>query len=473
MAMATIRTEILSTSRIREGRRVRTDLGDVDGLAASIKAQGQLHPIVVISNGKLYDLVIGSRRVRACKKLGIDVRAEVLGPLEAIRRLEMELHENLRRKGFDLAEESAGLARLKAMKEEVAPETKVGATGAVVKGTKGVKGGEKVEVKTKLDFADSAKSTESPKRFTLEAAESLGCSERKVQGLLEVQKLPPERLEKALKGCSNTAERNRAIQRLLREVRQEKQVGKLKKRAKANRQQAIEDLDRPKVHLHHGDCFKLMVAQETVDLVFTDPEYGRKRSLIRHVTRKDIAEDVDWDQLDIGWVLKAAPMIRPGGQLLAFCPMEMIGFYEMALEAAGMQYKLPYVWCKTNPGTAHRKTPLYATEAIVWAVKPGAPYYFEDFATQSGGEALNWVEGPICQGSERLDHPTQKPEWLVAKLIQRHSMKGANVFDPFAGVGTTGAVCMDLERACTMIEEKTKFVKLARLRLQARRGSVT
>jgi DNA modification methylase len=468
--MTRIKTETILTGKIREGRRVRTDLGDVDGLAESIKSQGQLAPIVVTighHNGT-YDLVIGARRLRACKKLGIKVRAEILDPPEAIKRLEMELHENLRRKGFDLAEESEGLARLKALKEEVSPETKVGATGSKVKG-KDKDGKPVVEVKTKSDIAGPAKPE--AKRFTLEAAEALGCSERKVQSLLAVQNLPPKRLEKALKDCTTTAERNRAVKKLEREVRQEEQVAKLQKRAQANRQQTIDDAGRPKIHLHHGDCFELMVGEDLVDLVCADPEYGRKRSLIRHTDRKDIAEDVDWDQLDIGWVLKVAPMIRPGGQLLAFCPLEAIGSYEVAMEAAGLIYKVPYIWCKTNPGTAHRKTPIHATEAIVWAVRPGAVYYFEDFATQAGGEALNWITGPICQGSERLAHPTQKPEWLITKLIQRHSAEGSNVLDPFAGVGTTGAVCMDLKRGCTMIEEEAKYVKLARLRLQARRAA--
>jgi DNA modification methylase len=445
---------------VREGRRIRMDLGNIEGLAKSIKDLGQLHPIVVI-NGKRkdrYELVIGARRLRACKKLGIKIRAEVVEPPEALKRLDMELHENMRRKDLDLAEESEAQARRKAIYEQLHPETKKGATLK--------KGPAPAETKSRL--ADSDK-REPVKRYTLQAAEALGCSETRVKELLAIQKLPKEELEGQLKACKTTAERNKVCQGLLRQVRQQKRQKKLEDQVEAKRQQTIEDVTRPPVVLHRGNCFKLMKGEEIVDLFCTDPPYDRERSLISHTARAAIGSAVEWDKLDIGWVFKAAPMLVPGGQLLAFCPIEAVGIYEEVLKAAGLEYKLPIIWCKTNPGPAHRPTYVYATEAIIWAVKPGAKVYFEPWVDQSGGEALNWISGPICQGSERLDHPTQKPEWLITKLINRHSMEGARVFDPFAGVGTTGAVCMDLKRACTMIEKEAKYVKQARLRLEVRR----
>lgn len=460
-----IQTITVEPKDVREGRRIRSDLGDVEGLAASIKDLGQLHPIVVTNGAHAgrYDLVIGARRLRACKKLGIKVRAEVVTVEEALRRLDMEMHENIRRKGLDLAEESEAHARRKALYEKANPSTKAGATGR--------RGSGKGETKAiKSSIAEDAK-LGPPKRYTLIAAEALGCSERKVQELLEIQKLDRGELEKRLKACKSTAERNRVCQDLLRQVRAKRKEEKLQKKAEAKRQQTIEDVTRPPIVFHHGNCMELMGhATETVDLCCTDPPYDRKRSLITHAARAAIGEDVDWDhELDLGWVFKAAPMIKPGGQLLAFCPLEALGAYEVVINAAGLEYRMAIVWCKTNPGPAHRPTYVHAVEGIAWGVKPGARPYFEPWGDQSGGEALNWIEGPTCQGNERLSHPTQKPEWLITKLINRHSQEGATVLDPFAGVGTTGAVCMDLGRACTMMELEPKYVKLARMRLEARR----
>ena len=48
--------------------------------------------------------------------------------------------------------------------------------------------------------------------------------------------------------------------------------------------------------------------------------------------------------------------------------------------------------------------------------------------------------------AENTDHPTQKPEKLIAKLILASSKPGDFVFDPFFGSGTTCVVAKKLKR---------------------------
>lgn len=45
---------------------------------------------------------------------------------------------------------------------------------------------------------------------------------------------------------------------------------------------------------------------------------------------------------------------------------------------------------------------------------------------------------------ENTDHPTQKPEKLIAKLILASSRPGDIVLDPFVGSGTTCVVAKNL-----------------------------
>ncbi len=54
-------------SDIRVGKRHRKDLGDIEGLAASIREIGLLHPIVITADGTL---LAGQRRLEAHKLLG-------------------------------------------------------------------------------------------------------------------------------------------------------------------------------------------------------------------------------------------------------------------------------------------------------------------------------------------------------------------------------------------------------------------
>ena len=51
---------------------------------------------------------------------------------------------------------------------------------------------------------------------------------------------------------------------------------------------------------------------------------------------------------------------------------------------------------------------------------------------------------PFWSMSENTEHPTQKPEKLIAKLILASSNTGDMVFDPFFGSGTTAVVAKKL-----------------------------
>jgi site-specific DNA-methyltransferase (adenine-specific) len=53
---------------------------------------------------------------------------------------------------------------------------------------------------------------------------------------------------------------------------------------------------------------------------------------------------------------------------------------------------------------------------------------------------------------ENTDHPTQKPEKLIAKLVLASSREGELVFDPFLGSGTAAVVAKKLGRRFLGIE---------------------
>ena len=67
---------------------------------------------------------------------------------------------------------------------------------------------------------------------------------------------------------------------------------------------------------------------------------------------------------------------------------------------------------------------------------------------------------------ENTEHPTQKPEKLLAKLILASSHPNDLVFDPFLGSGTTAVVAKKLNRHYLGIERERKYVALANKRLE-------
>lgn len=73
---------------------------------------------------------------------------------------------------------------------------------------------------------------------------------------------------------------------------------------------------------------------------------------------------------------------------------------------------------------------------------------------------------PFWSMPENTDHPTQKPEKLLAKLLLASSNVGDVVFDPFLGSGTAAVVSQKLERRFFGVEVNRDYCCWAVKRLQ-------
>jgi site-specific DNA-methyltransferase (adenine-specific) len=92
--------------------------------------------------------------------------------------------------------------------------------------------------------------------------------------------------------------------------------------------------------------------------------------------------------------------------------------------------------------------------------------------TEAGGFRLTcpsnlWTDitVPFWSMPENTDHPTQKPEKLLAKIILASTRRGDFVFDPFLGSGTTSVVAKKLDRRYCGVEINTAYCCLAEKRI--------
>ena len=85
---------------------VRRDIGDITELTASIKENGVLHPIVVRPVAKRFEVIVGSRRVAAAKKLKLKKIPAIVRPLKDADALIESLIENIQRGELELDEEA-------------------------------------------------------------------------------------------------------------------------------------------------------------------------------------------------------------------------------------------------------------------------------------------------------------------------------------------------------------------------------
>lgn len=86
----------------------------LEELAASIREQGIVQPIVVVPRGEKYEIVAGERRWRAAAQAGLERVPIVVRERRSDKEmLELALVENLQREDLNPLEAAAGYARLK------------------------------------------------------------------------------------------------------------------------------------------------------------------------------------------------------------------------------------------------------------------------------------------------------------------------------------------------------------------------
>jgi site-specific DNA-methyltransferase (adenine-specific)/modification methylase len=228
-----------------------------------------------------------------------------------------------------------------------------------------------------------------------------------------------------------------------------------------------------KYKLYLGDSYELIseIPTASIDLILTDPPYNLSRystGNIRLSWRKDINNDVaDWDKVEFrpsDWVSEFKRILKPTGNIFAFCSYNLIGKWHEAFDPEFDTFQF-FVWHKTNPvPKVLRAGFLNSCELIVCMWNKGHTWNFS-----SQREMHNFIEAPICMGSERVRnpfHPTQKPVRVLEHIIKIASKEDDVVFDPFMGVGSTGVAALNLGRKFIGIEIDENYFRAAERRIR-------
>jgi modification methylase len=249
--------------------------------------------------------------------------------------------------------------------------------------------------------------------------------------------------------------------------------------------------DLPLGQILQDDCVKAMAGlpDACVDMVFADPPYNLQLGgdLFRPEGGRVDAVDDEWDKFDTfetyddftrAWLKEARRILKPNGTLWVIGSYHNIFRVGAALQDAGYWILNDIIWRKSNPMPNFRGTRFTnAHETLIWASRSeDSRYTFNYRAMKALNDELqmrsDWVL-PICAGAERVKtdgvkaHPTQKPESLLYRVLLACTNKGDVVLDPFFGTGTTGAVARRLGRSWIGIERETRYIKVARERIDS------
>lgn len=224
------------------------------------------------------------------------------------------------------------------------------------------------------------------------------------------------------------------------------------------------------------------LADESVDCIVTDPPYGET--------------SLAWDKVPAGWLRECRRVLRRTGSLWMFGSMRS----HMAADLTGWQFAQDVVWEKHNGSNMFADRfrrvheiaiHLYRSDAA-WADVYKCPLYTNDArarVVRRKDRPKQWgeIEGRSYQsvdGGPRMmrsvmffrschgeaDHPTQKPEAVIAPLIEYSCPPDGLVLDPFIGSGTTARAAIQLGRQCIGIEIDPEFAEMARNPVAPRAG---
>jgi len=245
--------------------------------------------------------------------------------------------------------------------------------------------------------------------------------------------------------------------------------------------------------LYCQDVFTALpfVPDQSVDLMFADPPYNLTKTFNERKFRKSsLDEYAEW--LD-SWLAQTVRILKPTASVYICGDWRS----SAAIQQVGEKYFLPQnrITWEREKGRGAKSNWKNCSEDI-WFFTVSDDYFFNVEAvkmrrqviapyTDGNGAPKDWEETkngrfrvthpsnlwtdltvPYWSMPENTDHPTQKPEKLLAKIILASSREGDLVFDPFNGSGTTTVVAKKLGRSYLGVEVDETYCCLAQKRLE-------
>jgi site-specific DNA-methyltransferase (adenine-specific) len=228
---------------------------------------------------------------------------------------------------------------------------------------------------------------------------------------------------------------------------------------------------------------------EFVDLLIIDPPYNLDKNFHGFKFSKS-NDETDLEYLK-SWFPKIIKTVKPSGSVYICGDWKStFSLYQIMRDFTVIRNRI--IW-QREKGRGAKANWKNAAEDI-WFGTIGEEYYFNVEAVKQkrkviapykeNGKPKDWeetVDGnfrltcpsnfwddisiPYWSMPENTDHPTQKPEKLIAKLILASCPDNGMVLDPFLGSGTTSVVAKKLGRKYVGIEINEEYCCWAEKRL--------
>lgn len=233
---------------------------------------------------------------------------------------------------------------------------------------------------------------------------------------------------------------------------------------------------------YNEDCLLALkdIKDKTVDLIFADAPYNIGKDFGNDSDKwKDYKEYLKWCY---NWIDECFRILKDNGTFYIMTSTQYMPYLDVYVsenynvvnrivwtyDSSGVQAKNkfgslyePIIMCTKTSKSKY----TFNAEDIMVEAKTGSERKLIDYR-KNPPQPYNTrkVPGNVWnmnrvrfRMAEYQNHPTQKPEELLKRVILASSNKGDVVLDPFSGSFTTCKVALDLDRKCIGIELNPEY----------------
>jgi len=214
---------------------------------------------------------------------------------------------------------------------------------------------------------------------------------------------------------------------------------------------------------------------KSVNLIFADPPYNLSGK--NHLTCKNgkvaVCNKGKWDKIkDIHkfnkqWLEVCIRVLRDDGTIWISGTLHNHPSIGVLLKELGLWIINDIIWYKPNAAPLLQGNRLAPSTELIWLASKSKNYFFNyELARQlNGGKQMRnlWT---LHASRHLTNHPTEKPENLLQRIILIGSKEGDTILDPFMGSGTTGVMAKRLGRNFIGIEIDQSYFEMAAQRIE-------
>lgn len=240
--------------------------------------------------------------------------------------------------------------------------------------------------------------------------------------------------------------------------------------------------------IYHGDVLQVLgnMSDSSVDLIFADPPYNIGKDFDGLIESWKEEDFLNWTYQ---WIDECYRVLKPNGTFYLMNSTENMPYLDIWCRKQFF-IKSRIMWAYDSSGVQAKKYFGSLYEPILMLTKNVKDYVFNykdimvEAKTGSKRKLIDYRKNPPqpyntqkvpgnvwefprvrFKTHEYENHPTQKPEALLERIIKASSNIGDVVLDPFSGSFSTSATAKKLDRNSISIEINEEYVKIGIRRL--------